>query len=594
MNRQQYICKRMFFQVLWPSLISAVALSAANMADAVAVGNRMGESGLAAIGMVTPLYMLYNVVGFGFSAGGGVTHSRLAAAGREADAQAHFRYLGIWLLATSLVFALLGNLLMQPLLSLLGGGNAQPELRQLCEEYARPIISAAPIFLLNFLLYDLVRCDNGAALATLGFTTGCVVDLVLNIVFVLVLGWGVRGSAWATVIAQSVSVLIMSVHLFRGAGILNIKGIREAPAGPHMAYDMGRSLRIGFSTSARYIFQFLFLMLGNRLLLQAGARGLIDGEIYVAVFDVVMNVSYIAYGIYQAFSDTMQPLAATFSAEHDRESLRYLLRIALQYGLVIGMTIGALICVLAKPVSFLFGLTAADALKVSMRAIPIFCLSTPFAGVTIILTGFYQSTGQEKLATLATTFRTIVFLLPITFAAGMFFPHDFWWLFLVSEVGALATLIIAARIRAKRTARQNTPDTPVFSATMDQDNRELGQVLEGVTAFCERQEIPMKQAMLIELAVEELCVVTQEKAFTGKPDEYICLTLAKERSGEYVLHIRNSAPYFNPLDMRMGRLSAESQEELLDSVGVMMVRKRAKDFHYRNYQGFNVMTVTIC
>ena len=85
----------MFFQVLWPSLISAMALSAANMADAVTVGNRMGESGLAAIGMVTPLYMLYNVMGLGFSAGGGVTHSRLAAAGREEDALAHFRYLAV-------------------------------------------------------------------------------------------------------------------------------------------------------------------------------------------------------------------------------------------------------------------------------------------------------------------------------------------------------------------------------------------------------------------------------------------------------------------------------------------------------------------
>ena len=228
----------------------------------------------------------------------------------------------------------------------------------------------------------------------------------------------------------------------------------------------------------------------------------------------------------------------------------------------------------------------------SMKAIPIFCLSTPFAGVTIILTGFYQSTGQEKLATLATVFRTIVFLLPTTFTAGLLFPHDFWWLFLISEVGALSALIVEARINAGRTKASNDMETPVFSATMDQNNRELGKVLEEVTAFCERQEIPMRQSMLIELAVEELCAVTQEKAFTGKPDEYICLTLAKEQNGDYVLHIRNSAPYFNPLEMSMGRMNEQS-EELLDSVGVMLVRKRAKDFHYRNFQGFNVMTVTI-
>ena len=536
----------MFFQVLWPSLISAVALSAANMADAVTVGNRMGESGLAAIGMVTPLYMLYNVMGLGFSAGGGVTHSRLAAAGREDDALAHFRYLAVWLLAASLGLALMGNLLMQPLLSLLGANKAQSALRVLCEEYARPIVSAAPIFLLNFLLYDLVRCDNGAELATLGFSVGCVVDLLLNILFVLVLGWGVPGSAWATVIAQMTSVAIMSTHFFRGKGILHVKRLQSAPGNAEMASEAGRSLRIGFSTSARYVFQFLFLMLGNRLLLQAGARGVINGEIYVAVFDVVMNVSYLAYGIYQAFSDTMQPLASTFSAEHDRASLRYLLVLAIQYGLIVGMVISALICLNARPVSLLFGLKDKEALAVSMQAI------TVRAGKEYNIICDRAELG-----------------------------------------GSLCALIAEARINARRNEAQKGRKTPVFSATMDQDNRELGKVLEGVAAFCEREEIPMKQAMLIELAVEELCVVTQEKAFTGKPDEYICLTLAKEQNGDYVLHIRNSAPYFNPLDMRMGRLNAQSQEELLDSVGVMLVRKRAKDFHYRNYQGFNVMTVTI-
>ena len=46
MNKSHYICRRMFFQVLWPSLVSALSLSVANMADAVAVGNRMGRAAL--------------------------------------------------------------------------------------------------------------------------------------------------------------------------------------------------------------------------------------------------------------------------------------------------------------------------------------------------------------------------------------------------------------------------------------------------------------------------------------------------------------------------------------------------------------------
>ena len=77
---KHYICRRMFLQVLRPSLIAALAMALANMADAVVVGNRLGENGLAAIGVVTPLYMIYDVAGFAFSTGGCVTHSRLTAA----------------------------------------------------------------------------------------------------------------------------------------------------------------------------------------------------------------------------------------------------------------------------------------------------------------------------------------------------------------------------------------------------------------------------------------------------------------------------------------------------------------------------------
>ncbi len=586
---KHYICRRMFFQVLRPSLIAALAMALANMADAVVVGNRLGESGLAAIGVVTPLYMIYNVAGFAFSTGGCVTHSRLTADGRDEEALAHFKLMALWVLGLSVVYGILGNLLLEPILALCGADGTHAELHRFCKQYAGPLLLAAPVFVINLLLYDFVRCDNGAFFATLGFSMGCLMDLTLNILFVLALGWGVTGSICATILAQMISVGIMSIHFFRGKGVLTRKRLRAVSPGADSARLVFRSLRIGVSSSARYIFQFLFLMMGNRLLLEAGRRGLIDGEIYVAIFDLVMNVSYLVYGIYQAFSDTMQPLAATFSAEHDWDDLHYLLLLALRRGLAIGILAAVLLGVLNAPVARLFGVTETETLKVSARAVPIFCLSTPFAGVTIILTGFFQSIGKEKLASFATVFRTLIFLLPTTFMAGFFFPFDFWWIFVISEIGSLTVLLAVSR----REMRARKDDTPVYSALMDPEHRKLDGVLRGVTAFCEAQNTPLKQAALIELAVEELCLVTQEQAFTGRPDEYIRLTVAKEKEGDYIMHIRNSAPYFNPLDMRMGKMSKDMQEDLLASLGVMLVRRQAKDFHYRNYQGFNVMTLVL-
>ena len=141
--------------------------------------------------------------------------------------------------------------------------------------------------------------------------------------------------------------------------------------------------------------------------------------------------------------------------------------------------------------------------------------------------------------------------------------------------------------------RKSGTKVPVFSTVMDNDNHELQRVLEETAAFCAQEHASERETMLIRLAVEELCMVTIGKAFSGKPDEYIQLTLAHETNGDYTLYIRNSAPLFNPLDLRMEKLSREKQEELLDSIGVMMVREKVKNLRFRHYQGFNLMTVVI-
>ena len=577
----------MFYRVLWPALISAVALAIADIADALVVGAKVGEKGLAAIGIVTPVYMIYNLIGYGFSTGGCVTHGKLTSAARNEDALCHFRTLTVWLLGISAVIAIGGNLLMKPLLALLGADGSRPELLALCEEYARPMIAAAPIFMLNFILYDFVRCDDGVRLASLGFSLGCVTDLGLNLLLVLGLGMGVKGSIIATVAAQALSVIVLSVHLFTKGGVLRLKDILRASADPKGIRKEARSsLTIGFSASIRYIFQFLFLPLGNRLLLRAGDLGIIDGDLYVAVFDVVMNVSYVAVSVYQASSETMQPLASVFREEHDKASLKCVLRLALSWGLALGAVMAGLLALFAGPVSSFFGVTDAASQTVSIPAIRIFCLSAPLGGSLMILTGYCQSIGQSQLSRMVTLLRSAVFLLPITFILGRFYPAGFWWLFLASEAASMLLLCVTIYYRRKNAMEK---EIPVFSAVMDNGDHELQRVLEGLERFCEKQEYPMKKAMQIQLAAEELCLVTLEKAFTGKPEEYIQITVCEEKNGDYSLRIRNSAPYFNPLDMKMGRIQQDTKDEFLDSMGVMMVKKQAKALYYRNYEGINVV-----
>ena len=205
-----------------------------------------------------------------------------------------------------------------------------------------------------------------------------------------------------------------------------------------------------------------------------------------------------------------------------------------------------------------------------------------------MLVSYAQSTDRVKTAAFGTLLRSAVFLLPVTLALGIFLPSGFWWLFPVTEVLSLAVLLPVWAFRQKKEARR---EVPVVSRTMTNDNQELGNVVEAVEQFCEENGVPTGTSLQLQLAVEELCAVTMAQAFSGKSGEYIRVTLAAEAGPRYVLHIRNSAPYFNPLDMRMGQARMDMTAEIMDSIGVMMVRKKAKSLSFRNYQGYNVLTV---
>ena len=59
MNKKQYFGRQMFLGMLFPAFVSGLALALSDVADAIVVGARVGELGLAAVGIVTPLYMLW-------------------------------------------------------------------------------------------------------------------------------------------------------------------------------------------------------------------------------------------------------------------------------------------------------------------------------------------------------------------------------------------------------------------------------------------------------------------------------------------------------------------------------------------------------
>ena len=94
------------------------------------------------------------------------------------------------------------------------------------------------------------------------------------------------------------------------------------------------------------------------------------------------------------------------------------------------------------------------------------------------------------------------------------------------------------------------------------------------------------------MAVEELCVATLDNGFRGKADGFFQITLVVREDGNLEVHIRDNADSFNPFAMEMNA-AASDENANLDALGVVTIKKKAKEFSYRHYQGFNTVILRL-
>ena len=562
----------MFRRLFWPALISTAGLAVGDVADALFVGIRIGKVGLATMSLVAPVYMIYNVLDVGIALGASVKYTQALGKGNAKKGVEIFSQMLLLSVFVSVLLGAAGLIGMPYILQLLGAGSPRSELWNYTKEYLQIMFLGAPLTFLYFLLYYCIRCDDNEKLASVGFTVGYLTDVVASAMFILGFKLDVRGAIYATVLGKAVGVCIFLLHFTRKWAILRF---RFSKPDIKCVFD---ALKTGMSSSFGYIGQFAALIIVNNLLLRIG------GQNALAQFNVVQDVSYVALAIYTALGDTVQPLCGTFFVEHNKEAIRRVMSIAIIIGVVSGGVIALLFGFFASSVCSLFGLTGA-AVSGGAFAVRIFCLSVIPAGFSLIWSAGFQAMGREKLVFLINQLRTFVCFTVFALILSRFGVNRFWFVFLCAELGALAVWIPVCR------GKKRSVSDKVFTYLLDTNSSDISDLLSRSEAFCELNEANQKQIYCVTMCVEEVCQAIIENAFNQNGDEYIQLTLYFEEDGSVVLHIRDNAVSFNPFAMKTGRDYEDAEN--LASLGIQMVKAKAKRFFYRRYAGFNTLTVEV-
>ncbi|MDO5408541.1 MAG: MATE family efflux transporter [Eubacteriales bacterium] len=568
----------MFRKALKPCLISSLGLALADMADAIVMGQKMGETGLAAISLSLPVYMIMSLILFGFAGGGSIRFARLLGEGEDEAASTSFSMIMETAVCFSLVMAVAGNLCLAPLLRILGTTPADGELYQVSRSYIRIIVSGFPLFFISHSLNCYLRNDDFQELAGAAFVAGNVSDILLSIILVLGLEMGAAGAGYATLAGQSVTILLFLWGMGKKEHHLKfafcVPDFRQVYA----------CFRVGAATSSQYGFNMLFFLIANNCLIRIG------GERGVAVFDLVQNATYLVVYLYEGIAKAMQPLLSTFVTEHNHEARKHVLRQSFLWGS--GLCMGVMMLLEAAPqlMCRLFGLTDPGTMGLGMLALRIYGAGVLFGGINILTENAYQACEKEKPAFVISVLRGAVVLIPVTLAVSGAGLSVFWLLFPATEVLSLALFHLWKRQFGEQ--MDSFDDRRVFAVTIEGDYQNIGGMTDQMESFCEQWEATAAQRFFCVMAAEEMCLSILEKGFEKKPGGYIQVTLVALEEGLFELHIRDNAVSFNPFSLETEK-AGEGRAYDMDALGIYVIKQKAKSFFYRRYQGFNTMVVRI-
>ena len=374
-----------------PMMAGALLQQCYNIADTLIVGRCIGSGALAAVGSAYTLMTFLTSILLGLSMGSGTVFSLQFGGGRMDQLRrsifVSFTFIGLTALGLTLVMFLT----MDPVLRLL---QTPQEIYGMMRTYLWVIYIGIPFTFLYNYGAALLRAV-GDALTPLWFLAFSVVlNIVLDLVFILVFDWGIAGAAAATVVSQGVAALLLAAWILVRRPELRV---RRSDA----VFDR-RTLGETASFSSLTCVQQSVMNFGILMV-----QGLVNsfGTVVMAAFAAAVKIDSFAYMPVQEFGNAFSTFVAqNFGAER-RERIRRGVLSALATAVAFSLLVSVLVFVFARPLMLIFVRPEEeDIIRVGVDYLHIEGMFYVGIAILFLLYGFYRAVRMPGMSVVLTVF----------------------------------------------------------------------------------------------------------------------------------------------------------------------------------------------
>lgn len=267
-----------------PLMFSGILQLLFNAADTIVVGRYAGSQALAAVGSTTSLINLLVNMFMGLSVGANILISRYYGAKREEDIRETVHTSITVAALAGVVLAVLGNVFAKPLLVLMGSPE---DVIDLAAIYVKIYFAGMPVILVYNYGAAILRAIGDTKRPLYYLTTAGVVNVILNLIFVIGFHLSVAGVAMATVISQCVSaaLLLRCMCKMEGSCRLELKklGINKEKAWLLLRHGVPAGLQGSVFSFSNVLIQSSINSFGSIAMAGSSAAANIEGFVYTSM-----------------------------------------------------------------------------------------------------------------------------------------------------------------------------------------------------------------------------------------------------------------------------------------------------------------------
>ena len=276
-----------------PSIAMMIFTSIYSVVDGVFVSNFVGKTPFAAVNLMMPFLFLIGVVGSVLGTGGSALVAKTLGEGDRGKANSIFSMLVVVSFVSGVVFGLIGLVFLERIAILLG---ADASMMDNCVLYGRILLLALPFFILQSMFQGFLVTAERPQLGLLFTVIAGLLNILLDYLLIVVFDMGLRGAAWATLIASAVGGLApLLFFLLPNKTMLHL--VRPVYDGKALWQSITNGMSEFFSSISGSI---LSICYNYQLMKYLGENG-------VAAYGVIMYVQFIFFGVFFGLPKARHP-----------------------------------------------------------------------------------------------------------------------------------------------------------------------------------------------------------------------------------------------------------------------------------------------